>query len=181
MVTCPLDKPVRCATDNICKASYRSCTMDLQSNSLQIIKPLILRTNCTTDYFLCASGCSLEPCPEWTTCTRPSDVQCWDGSCVSNSTLCRSNLTGCPFNIPEKCPYTAKCVKNATLECGDTSEAQLSLNQACLNYDSVACEIGYCTSAESSCSNTFPATCSNWLYPNTLKQDNPQLEKNKCY
>jgi hypothetical protein len=130
------------------------------------------------------------PCPEWVTCANKDDVQCWNGLCVSDETVCPLKENGCPIYKPLKCPYSeVKCVEALT-ECTftDPIEAKTKKSAWCNSKSGgttpIACATGNCAASEEACPAEFPAVCQEYMYPNTLKatvkKDLTNIDESQC-
>ena len=111
--------------------------------------------------------CSSFPCLEWSQCKESSEVKCWDGTCVSDTVLCRNNATGCPVYSPFRCNFTGNCVANLT-ECERDATIRPRLTALCQQKFNltVSCPFdGSCAASASECT-TVP---NSWrsIYPNT--------------
>ena len=118
LTTCPLSKPVKCASDQSCQLKVSQCPPfgNSVSNVPTIENGPIsnITSGSTCLHYTCQDGSCKTMCTEWLKCPLASDYLCSNGLCVTNSTQCANSTNGCPFYAPYKCNFTASCVSNTS-------------------------------------------------------------------
>ena len=165
LITCPANKPIQC-TDGSCVTSPFNCLN------------ITLLRKCDYNEMLCPDGsCALSKllCPPIASC-NPSQIRCWDNTCVNNITDCdplEPTRDVCPndkkLRCPDgscraslkDCPTQLICPVTRPVKCDDgtckQSIQQCALGTEC-GYGLKRCPDGSCTSNENLCGT--PVTCS---------------------
>jgi len=166
LITCPSNKPIQC-TDGSCVVSPFKCKAKAE---------LIV---CGSGFILCPDGsCALSKllCPPIASC-NPSQIRCWDNTCVDNITECNTleaTTDICPVDrnlrcpdgscraALQDCPTQIICPITTPVKCDDgtckQSVSQCAVGTDC-GYGLLRCPDGSCTSNANLCGTSV--TCSS--------------------